>query len=68
MQTDSKTLSNIVDLLQYRQSRPQRRLDFERESAVRPALAPVTPFRHLTPREVAHRQRMVRHLAAKPRA
>ena len=63
MQTDPKTLSNLVDLLQYRQTRPQRRLDFDREPSTRPALALVTPFRRLSADEVAHRQRMVSHLA-----
>jgi hypothetical protein len=67
--TDAKTLSNLVDLLQYWQTRQQRRLDFERRPSLRPGFAAVTPFRRLTAHEVAHRQRMVRHLAnAKPRA
>jgi hypothetical protein len=55
-----------VDLLRYRQQNTQRRLTFEAEGRQppRPALAPVTPFRTLTGREVDHRQAMIRHLTS----
>ena len=62
---DQKRLSanRVVDLLLYRQERRQRRLDFENPPPRRPTLALVTPFRTLTAREVAHRERMVKHMA-----
>ena len=58
--------NRVVDLLRYRQQNTQRKLVFEaeRRRAPRPALAPVTPFRTLTSREVDHRQAMIRHLTS----
>jgi len=57
--------ANIVDLLRYRQERGQRRLDFTGGTPTRtPGLALVTPFRTLSEREVAHRQRMAAFLAS----
>jgi hypothetical protein len=58
--------NRVVDLLRYRQQNTQRRLAVEAESraAPRPVLAPVTPFRSLTGREVDHRQAMLRHLTS----
>lgn len=58
--------NRVVDLLRYRQENTQRRLAFGAEGrpAPRPALAPVTPFRTLTGREVDHRQAMIRHLTS----
>jgi hypothetical protein len=58
--------NRVVDLLRYRQQNSQRRLAFEvdRWSAPRLALAPVTPFRTLTARDVDHRQAMLRHLTS----
>jgi hypothetical protein len=59
--------NRIVDLLRYKQEHPQRRLSFQGADAPRPVLAPVTPFRPLTARELEHRQAMVRHLATASR-
>jgi hypothetical protein len=58
--------NRVVDLLRYRQQNTQRRLAFDVEGrpAPRPALAPVTPFRTLSSREVDHRQAMIRHLTS----
>jgi len=58
--------NRVVDLLRYRQQNTQRRLAFEAEGrpAPRPVLAPVTPFRTLTSRELDHRQAMIRHLTS----
>ena len=53
----------VVDLLRFKQDHPQRRLSFQGDLSVRPALAPVTTFRPLSERELEHRQAMVRHLA-----
>ena len=55
--------NRVVDLLLYSQERRQRRLDFDGAAPRRPALALVTTFRPLTAREVAHRERMVSHMA-----
>ena len=50
----------VVDLLRYRSERTQPRLDFENAPLPGPArLGVVRPFRVLTDREVAHRERMV---------
>ena len=61
MHTDRATRGQIVDLLRYKQERRQRTLDFEAPPP-RPALATVTPFRPLGARDLAHRERMLRHL------
>lgn len=62
MKRDALTSRRVVDLLRYKQERRQARLDFEPSSQPRPALAPVTPFRPLTAREIEHRTQMLRHL------
>lgn len=57
--------SKIVDLLLYRAEQRQRRLDFDTEvRRPAPALATVSPFRTLTEREVAHRERMAGFLGS----
>lgn len=67
MQTDHRTKAKIVDLLRYKQAQAQRRLGFTGPASPRPVLAFVRPFRTLTPREVAHRQRMAAFLGASQR-
>jgi len=62
MDTDARNRALVVDLLQYRQRRLQRQLDFNAPGRPAPALAPVSPFRPLTSREIAHRQRMAAFL------
>jgi hypothetical protein len=62
MKRHTLSADRVVDLLRFK-SEQQRRLDFDGEPAPRPALAPVTPFRPLTPQQLDHRQRMLRHLA-----
>ena len=63
METKGLSAERVVDLIRYKQERSQRRLDFDGARPSRPALAMVTPFRTLTAREVAHRERMVSHMA-----
>ena len=58
----SELSKRVVDLLRYKVDRPQRRLDFEETREAPPTLAPVTPFRPLSAREISHRERMMRHL------
>lgn len=67
MQTDHRTKAEIVDLLRYKQTQAQRRLDFTGPALPKPALAVVRPFRTLTSREVAHRQRMAEFLGTRQR-
>ena len=56
--------SKIVDLLRYRTEQRQRRLAFDDEPRrAMPSLATVRPFRTLTAREVAHRERMAAFLS-----
>jgi hypothetical protein len=63
MDSDAGIKAQIVDLLQYKAERGQRFLNFDGPAAPpRPVLAAVRPFRPLSARELAHRQRMVRHL------
>jgi hypothetical protein len=54
------TKARVVDLLRYREGRAQPRLDFQERP--KPRLTLIQPFRPLTPREIAHRERMVREL------
>ena len=63
MNSHAQTKAQVVDLLQYRRDRTQQRLDFSGERSPRPALALVRPFRPLSDREVAHRERMVQFMA-----
>jgi hypothetical protein len=63
MNSHSQTKAQVVDLLQYRRERSQQRLDFSGEREPQPALALVKPFRTLTEREVAHRERMAAFLS-----
>jgi hypothetical protein len=49
------TRAEVVDLLRYRQEKA-------RLEGLRPRLAAMTPFRPLTPRQLDHRERMLRHL------
>jgi hypothetical protein len=63
--SDTRLSANrVVDLLRYRQEHQQRRLTFERRAPEPATLAPVTPFRTLSSREVDHRQAMIRHLTS----
>ena len=64
MDTPKPSTARVVDLLRYKADHPQQRLSFQRGDAPRPALAPVTTFRPLSARELAHRQVMIRHLSA----
>jgi len=64
MDSEAGLKGQIVDLLRYKTERGQRPLNFDGpQPRPRASLAPVRPFRTLTPHELAHRQRMVRHLA-----
>ena len=64
METEARVKNRIVDLLRYKAERGQRSLDFDGPlPPPRPTLAAIHPFRPLTAREVAHRQKMIRHLA-----
>jgi hypothetical protein len=56
------TADNVVDFIRYRSGRERR--PERRDQTARAVLAPVVPFRVLTDREVAHRERMLAHLAA----
>jgi hypothetical protein len=56
------TADNVVDFIRYRSGRDRR--PGRQEPTGRAVLAPVVPFRVLTEREVAHRERMLAHLAA----
>jgi hypothetical protein len=67
MKQGSPESNRVVDLLQYRDERHQRRLDFEAEPDRRPSLVPVTPFRPLSAQDVDHRHRMLRHLTLQRR-
>ena len=49
------TGAQVVDLLRYRQENA-------RLEGLRPRLATVIPFRPLTPRQLEHRTRMLKHL------
>jgi hypothetical protein len=53
---DHRTGAHVVDLLRYREEKGPVRPAAGQPR--RPLLAPVSPFRPLTPREVAHRYRM----------
>jgi len=53
----SLTRAQVVDLLRYRQERTTS--DGEPRH---PRLAPVTPFKPLSARQVEHRTRMLRHM------
>jgi len=56
--------NRVVNLLSYKREQHQRRLNFEQAMPPpTPLLAPVTPFRPLTARSLAHRERMIKHLA-----
>ena len=72
MHTDHRTKALVVDLLRYKQERDPGSKDpglhgadpgLQRTSAS-PTLAFVRPFRHLTAREVEHRQRMATFLGS----
>jgi hypothetical protein len=53
--------AQVVDLLSYRRdTRPER-------DAPRPRLATISPFRPMSQRQLAHRERMLQHLAAATR-
>ena len=65
MNSHAETKAQVVDLLQYRQERRQQRLDFTGEFSPRPSLALVKPFRPLSQREVAHRERMVEFMRSR---
>lgn len=67
MLTHRQTKARIVDLLRYRETQRQQRLDFNGEPSARPALAVVTPFRPLSDRQVAHRERMIEFLGRRQR-
>ena len=62
MTLGSPSSNRIVDLLQYKRARPQRRLDFDASVEARPRLAAVTSFRPLSEQDISHRERMIRHL------
>jgi hypothetical protein len=63
MDTDALVKSQIVDLLRYKAERGQRSLDFDGPPAPPPAAAGLgSPLPPLTARELAHRQRMVKHM------
>lgn len=64
MLTHRQAKDRIVDLLRYRETRRQRRLDFSGDPPARQALAVVTPFRPLSDRQVAHRERMIQFLTS----
>jgi hypothetical protein len=51
--------ANVVDLLRYRQHRPASTMRLPLTG--RPALAPVSPFRPLSTRQLEHRMRMLKH-------
>lgn len=58
MASIEETKSRVVDLLRYKAEHGQRRLDFAARQTAPLRLAVVEPFRPLTARQVAHRQRM----------
>jgi len=75
MTNGSSASNRVVDLLSYKREQHQRRLNFDANAVsvgtpaphltppTTPSLAPVTPFRPLTARSLAHRERMMKHLA-----
>jgi len=62
MDSDSRNRALVVDLLRYRQTHRQRQLDHSGPGRPAAVLAPVSPFRPLTSREIAHRQRMAKFM------
>jgi hypothetical protein len=62
MDAESLTKAQVIDLLTYKRRRQDGRLDFGSPVRPSPIQAPVSPFRPLTARQVAHRQRMARFL------
>ena len=64
MDSQNHNKRRVIDLLTYRTERLQPRLDFGNPKPAGPTrLAVVRPFRVLTDREVAHRERMATFLA-----
>lgn len=61
MPSPTLTAEKVVDLIRYREARA--RPSGPRADAGRPVLTPVVPFRALSAREIAHRERMLAHLA-----
>lgn len=64
----TETKARVVDLLKFKSEHGQRRLDFASRPPSPPRLGVVQPFRPLSERQIAHRQRMQAFLAATSRS
>ena len=60
----AETKARVVDLLKFKAEHGQRQLDFASHRPAQPRLGIVEPFRPLSARQIAHRQRMQAFLSA----